>query len=128
MTRTISIDTWFTRAIVALVAALMLAIVAGPAKAHHGWSDYDSSQRTTITGTISESHFGNPHVTIVVSAGGKSWNVMLAAPSRLQSRGCSPDMLAVGQAVTVEVLPHRMHADDFRAERLTVHGMTIELR
>jgi len=124
----ISIDIGSTRAIITLIAALMLAILVAPAKAHHGWSDYDASKRATISGTVSELHFGNPHVTIIISADGKSWNVMLAAPSRLQSRGCTAEMLAVGRAVTIEVLPHRTHAGDFRAERLTVDGMTVELR
>jgi hypothetical protein len=42
-----------------------------------------------MTGTIKELHFGNPHVTIVMKSDGELWNVMLAAPSRLKSRGCT---------------------------------------
>jgi Family of unknown function (DUF6152) len=128
MTRAISIDTTLGRAIVTLTAALMLVIAAGAAMAHHGWSEYDAAKRTTIRGTISELHFGNPHVTIVVKTEDKLWNVMLAAPSRLKSRGCTAEMLAVGHDVTIEGLPHKTEDHEFRAERMILGGTTIELR
>jgi uncharacterized protein DUF6152 len=128
MTRAVSIDTSFSRAIVILIAALMLVVAARSATAHHGWSEYDADKRATITGTISELHFGNPHVTIVLKTEDKVWNVMLAAPSRLISRGCTEQMLAVGRGVTVEGLPHKTKEDEFRAERMTLDGKTIELR
>ena len=128
MIRATAIDPRFVRALVTLIAALMLAILAGRAEAHHGWAEYDASKRATLTGTIDELHFGNPHVTIVLNVAGTNWNVMLASPSRLDSRGCTAEMLAVGATVTIEGLPHKRHADAFRAERIIVHGMTIELR
>lgn len=125
MTRIVSIDTMLGRAI---VAALMLVIAAGSAMAHHGWAEYDAEKRATITGTISELHFGNPHVTIVLRTDDSVWNVMLTAPSRLKNRGCTAEMLAVGQSVTVEGLPHKTQEHEFRAERMTLNGTTIELR
>lgn len=128
MTRAISINSILGRAIVTLVATLMLVIAAGSAMAHHGWSEYDAGKRTTMTGTISELHFGNPHVTIVVKSGDKLWNVMLAAPSRLKSRGCSAEMLDVGRELTIEGLPHKTEEYEFRAERMILDGKTIELR
>jgi hypothetical protein len=128
MTRTIAIETTFGRAIVTLVAALMLVIAVGSARAHHGWSEYDAAKRMTITGTITELHFGNPHVTIVVKSDNELWNVMLAAPSRLNSRGCSKEMLAVGRDVTIEGLPHKIVEHELRAERIILDGKTIELR
>lgn len=128
MTRAISIETPLGRAIVNLIAALMLVITAGSAMAHHGWAEYDAERRATISGTISELHFGNPHVTIVVKSEDMVWNVMLAAPSRLKGRGCTAGMLAVGQTVTIEGLPHKSEEHEFRAERIVLGGKTIELR
>lgn len=128
MTRSVSIDIVAGRAMVVLVAALMLVIAAGSAMAHHGWAEYDAEKRATITGTISELHFGNPHVTIVLQTDDGVWNVMLAAPSRLKNRGCTAEMLAVGQSVTIEGLPHKTKEHEFRAERMTLDGTTIELR
>ena len=128
MARAISIEATLGRAIVTLVAALMLIIVAGSAMAHHGWSEYDAAKRTTMTGTIDELHFGNPHATIVVKSDGALWNVMLAGPSRLKSRGCTAEMLSVGQEITIEGLPHKTTEHEFRAERIILSGKTIELR
>ena len=128
MTRAIPIEAIVGRAIVTLIAALMLVIAAGSASAHHGWSEYDSSKRAEITGTIRELHFGNPHVTIVVETSDRTWNVMLASPARLASRGASEEMLAVGQSITIQGLPHKSKENEFRAERMVLGGSTIELR
>lgn len=128
MTRAISTDTVLGKAIATLVAALMLAMAAGSAWAHHGWHEYDADKRATITGTIRELHFVNPHVTLVLETPDKTWTVMLAAPTRLQDRGITEDMLAVGRSVTIEGLPHKTEDNHFRAERMILGGKTIELR
>jgi hypothetical protein len=128
MTHALSIETILGKAIVTLIAALMLVAAAGSASAHHGWSEYDANKRATITGTIRELHFGNPHVTIVLETPDKTWNVMLASPARLQSRGVMEQMLATGQSVTIEGLPHKTKENEFRAERMILGGTTIELR
>jgi|RhiMethySRZTD1v2_1073278.scaffolds.fasta_scaffold00168_27 hypothetical protein len=128
MTRVLSIDAHVGKAIVTLIASLMLLIVAGSASAHHGWSEFDESKRATLAGTIRELHFGNPHVTILLETPAKVWSVMLASPARLKSRGVTQEMLGVGQTVAVEGLPHKSKQDEFRAERMTVGGTTVELR
>jgi hypothetical protein len=128
MIRTLSTHTVLGRTIVTLIAGLMLMIAAGSASAHHGWSEYDTDKRATITATIRELHFGNPHVTIVLQASDKSWNVMLASPARLQSRGVTAEMLAAGQSLTIEGLPHKTKDNEFRAERMTLGGTAVELR
>jgi Family of unknown function (DUF6152) len=128
MTRVLSTDTLISKSIVTLIASLMLLIIAGSASAHHGWSEYDESKRATLTGTIRELHFGNPHVTILLETPDKVLSVMLASPARLKSRGVTEEMLGVGQTVTVEGLPHKSKQDEFRAERMTVGETTAELR
>jgi DNA topoisomerase VI subunit B len=105
------------RAVIALIASLTLVTATGTAWAHHGWSEYDARKRTTLTGTIRELHFVNPHATIVLETPDKTWSVMLDSPARLQNRG-----------VTVEGLPHKTKDGEFRAERLMLGGKTIELR
>lgn len=52
----------------ALVAALLLGTSsAAPALAHHGWSGYDSSTLLTLTGTIVDVEYGNPHVMVTLA-------------------------------------------------------------
>ncbi len=54
--------------------------------------------------------------------------VVLAPPSRMESRGLAKAMLAPGQSATVHGFPHRSHGAELRAERITVAGKTVELR
>lgn len=128
MKRDVSARTFLGHAIIALAASLMLMMAVGSASAHHGWSEYDADRRATLTGTIRELHFVNPHATIVLQTQDKNWEVMLDSPARLQNRGVTADMLAVGQDITVEGLPHKTRGSEFRAERLMLGGKTIELR
>ena len=110
----------------ALVIALVLA--AFPAVAHHGWSSYDSSKELTLTGVIARSGYEHPHGHVRLEAPGKTWNVVLAPPTRMQNRGLPASALAVGKTVTVVGYPHRTEADEMRAERITADGKTVELR
>lgn len=112
----------------ALAATLILS---SDARAHHGWGGYDSTKTLTLTGSIAESSYTNPHGLIrlkVDGEGGKTWLVVLAPPARMKSRGLSEEMLQVGTTASVVGYAHRDNADEARAERITVGGKTIELR
>ncbi|HUP38422.1 MAG TPA: DUF6152 family protein [Candidatus Limnocylindria bacterium] len=106
----------------------LVALAAAPAAAHHGWSGYDSSKETTLTGTIRESGYEHPHGYIQLEAGGKVWVVVLAPPTRMENRGLPRAELRPGAAATVVGYPHRTDAGELRAERITVGGKTTELR
>lgn len=116
------------RTIIALAAALLASGPALPARAHHGWSSYDSSQVLNLTGTIKQAGYEHPHGQISLETPGKTWMVVLAPPSRMQNRGLSAEMLAVGRTVTVVGYPSRNDAQEMRAERITADGKTVELR
>ena len=58
----------------------------------------------------------------------KTWNVVLAPPSRMENRGLPRDALKPGNTVTVVGYPNRSKPDEMRAERITVDGKTVELR
>ncbi|MGH8641443.1 MAG: DUF6152 family protein [Burkholderiales bacterium] len=96
--------------------------------AHHGWSEYDSSKPLTLTGVVKESGYEHPHGHVRLETPGKTWNVVLAPPSRMERRGLSRDQLKAGTKVTVVGYPNREKAEEMRAERITVNGKTIELR
>ncbi len=108
-----------------LAAAL---VVSTAALAHHGWSEYDTSKALTLTGTIKESGYEHPHGHISLEAPGKTWQVILAPPSRMERRGLSKDSLNSGARVTVMGYPNRSKPDELRAERITVNGKLVELR
>jgi Family of unknown function (DUF6152) len=110
-----------------LLIALMLGLSVNIG-AHHGWSGYDSGQTLNLTGVIQEAGYEHPHAYIKLAVPGKVWVVVLAPPSRMERRGVSRDMLAVGTMATVVGYPNRTDADEMRAERITVGDKTAELR
>jgi hypothetical protein len=116
-----------TRFVTAVLGASLI-LGAMPAAGHHGWSSYDGSKEMTLTGVIRESGYEHPHGHVKLEVPGKTWHVVLAPPSRMQSRGLPAASLAAGKTATVVGYPHRTEADELRAERITVEGKTVELR
>jgi len=96
--------------------------------AHHGWSEYDSSKTLNLTGVIKESGYEHPHGHVRLETPGKTWLVILAPPSRMQSRGLPSDALKPGNMATVVGYPNRSKLEEMRAERITIDGKTVELR
>jgi len=111
-----------------LTCAAALALTGGAALAHHGWGSYDSANTLTLTGKIAESTYQNPHGTLKLDAPGKMWMVILAPPSRMETRGLPATMLAAGKTATVVGYAHRTETSELRAERITIDGKTVELR
>ena len=112
------------RRILALLAMLFPATVL----AHHGWSEYDASKPIRVTGKILESGYEHPHGHVKLQGGDKTWNVVLAPPSRMEFRGLSKESLKPGATVTVEGYQNRGKPEEMRAERITANGKTVELR
>ena len=110
----------------ALLAAL--AVLAGPALAHHGWGSYDAAHPVTVTGPILTSKFENPHVTITVRGSDKVWTVTLAPASRMDSRGAVQAVVAAGKDITAFGYPSTVEKNEMRAERITVDSKTYEMR
>lgn len=111
-----------------LLGAIGALWVSGSAFAHHGWSGYDSAKVMTLSGVIRESGYENPHGFITLQGEKDTWRVILAPPSRMESRGLSKEDLATGKRATVEGYPHRSTPGELRAERITVGDRTVELR
>ncbi len=109
---------------------LILALAAMPlaALAHHGWSEYDSDKLIKLTGRISESGYEHPHGYVKLVTPGKTWQAVLAPPSRMEARGLANDAIKVGATVTVEGYANRNKPGEMRAERITAGGKTVELR
>ena len=95
---------------------------------HHGWSSYDQTKPTNVTGKILEMTYENPHGEIKLEEKKKKWTIVLAPPSRMESRGLTKDMLKVGTTATVVAYPHLKVKDEMRAERITIGDKTTELR
>lgn len=112
----------------ACAAMLIAAPLAGAALAHHGWSEYDSSKPLTLTGVIKESGYEHPHGHVHLETSGKTWQVVLAPPSRMERRGLARGDLKPGTKATVVGYANRNKAEEMRAERITIGSKTVELR
>ncbi len=108
-----------------IIAAALFAL---PAFAHHGWSEYDQEKPLTLTGKVVASGYEHPHGHIRLETPGKTWLVVLAPPSRMQSRGLPREDIKLGTTVTVVAYGNREKTDEARAERITAAGKTVELR
>ena len=111
-----------------VVIVASLAILAGPALAHHGWGSYDAANPVTVAGPILTAKFENPHVSLTVRGRDKVWTVTLAPTSRMVTRGALANVVAVGKTVSAYGYPSTAEKDEMRAKRITVDGKTIEMR
>jgi hypothetical protein len=108
---------------------VIVALATGLLQAHHGWTGYDETKLVQQTGVIKEAGYENPHGSVKIEAADKKiWNVILAPPSRMESRGLAKDKLKVGATVTIAGYQHKQTRDEIRAERITIEGKTTELR
>jgi Family of unknown function (DUF6152) len=115
-----------------MILALGISLVfASGALAHHGWSGYDETKPLNLTGTIRDSGYDNPHGFVELEVAGtpaKTWHVVLAPPSRMETRGLPKEMLKTGTTVTVVGYQEKTKPGELRAERITIDGKTTELR
>ncbi len=89
-----------------LVVAVGLLLGTGPMFAHHSSAIYDSEHPVTLTGTVTEYGFFNPHIQIhfeVKDENGNvvKWVVKTASPQRMFRRGLRKTTLKPGDQITV---------------------------
>jgi hypothetical protein len=95
-----------------LVVVAALSAIAAPAHAHHSGAMFDSTQTVTLTGTVREFQFTNPHCYIqltVRNAQGQDeeWSLEMAAPMHLLRLGWRKSSLRPGDRITVRIHPLR---------------------
>ena len=100
-----------TRHLLALSAAL--AMVPGAARAHHSFAAFfDPDKSVSITGTVTEFRFTNPHGMVALDVKKpdgtvEHWRAETNAPVVLVRRGWSRDSIKPGQVVTIDGWPSR---------------------
>jgi len=97
----------------ALAGALALtAIGVAPVAAHHSFAMFDMTKDVTITGTVRQFQWTNPHSYIqlmVPDASGKQveWSLEMGAPMYLYARHWRPGSLKPGMRITIMLHPLR---------------------
>lgn len=104
--------------------ALVAVGLIGPAAAHHSFAvHYVGEETVTITGTVTEFRFRNPHGIIFVDVPGEGgniteWIIETNSPSVLRRRGWSPDSIESGEHVTIVGFPARDGSNAMRVYRV----------
>ena len=101
----------------AIVYAMLL--VAAPATAvfaHHSAAQFDFQNPVNVTGVVKEARFSNPHGRIILQvtdAKKGTRDIEFEAHSRnnMIRQGLTPDMMAVGDTITIRIAPSRDGAD-----------------
>ena len=95
-----------------LIAASLLVGVAAPAMAHHSFAmfDLDPKHVVTMTGTVKELEWINPHAWLHIMVKNKQgvaeeWSFEMGAINQLSSKGWRKDIVNPGDVVTITAHP-----------------------
>ena len=96
----------------AWAAALALSLGAPSAQAHHSFAMFDMTKEVTVSGTVKQFQWTNPHAYIQVvaeDASGKAveWSLEMGAPMYLYARGWRPSSLRAGMRINATINPLR---------------------
>jgi Family of unknown function (DUF6152) len=89
-----------------------LFVFSGPALAHHGGGAYDAAHPLTMTGTVKEFLFIQPHPLITLEVKDDQgavteWSVEMTAPNHLVHYGWNGKKLKPGDQITIVGLPSK---------------------
>lgn len=95
-----------------IVAALALAAIGAPAAAHHSSAMFDQTVTKTLSGTVKQFLWTNPHCYIQLMVKNEQgvdeeWSLEMTAPLHLQRLGWNKSSLKPGEKVTVKIHPLR---------------------
>lgn len=110
-----------------------LALAALPLLAHHQFSsEYDSQKPVTLTGTITQVNWDNPHVHLTITSktdSGKAndWQLEAASPTYLEQHGVKQSAFAKGQALTVHGYRASNGERMASARTITMNGKNMQV-
>jgi hypothetical protein len=98
------------------------------AAAHHSFAMFDHSRKLTLTGTVKDWQWVNPHTWLqltVPSAGGETeWRIEGRSPNVLSRRGWNRKVVSPGDKVTVVIYPLKSGEPGGAFVRLKLPGGT----
>ena len=90
----------------ALLAVIAILSPLGAARAHHSGAMFDDKKEVTLTGTVKEFQYTNPHSWLIVDVKGSdgkvtTWGFEAEGPSSLLRAGIRKSDLVPGMEVTI---------------------------
>ena len=120
------------------ISLLVIGLLAGscPLFAHHGNASYDTSRTAgvTVTGSVTEYHWANPHVWLKVDAKDEKGNIVrwvIEAQNIVNqvNAGWSQSLFKPGDQVVIDVTPAKNAAPVGRIERkgrIVINGQVFK--
>lgn len=101
-----------TKRLTVLTVAVGVLVFSGPVLAHHAQSLYDREHPITVTGTVTEFEFANPHVQVYFEVKDENgtvvkWVAASGAPQSMYRLGWNKDSLKPGEQITVTGDPYK---------------------
>jgi len=115
------------------VAIGVLFLVSGSAFAHHGAAAYDASKPVTVTGTVTDFQFVNPHVIISMDVKDPStgkiekWAGELTSPNRLARAGWTKSEFKPGDVLTMTGAPLKSGALAMAIHKIMKDGQEVSM-
>ncbi len=112
-------------------AAMAACALATPALAHHSFAMFDRTKTITLTGTVKQFQFTNPHSWLQLVVAGPNgaateWSLELNALVGLRRAGWRANTLLVGDKVTVAFHPIRDGSHAGQLQEVTLaNGKTL---
>ena len=100
------------RTLVTTAFATLIVAFSAPAFVHHSGAMFDGEKMITISGTVTEFSWTNPHASFrvdVPNADGKleSWAIEMNSPNNLVHEGWKRTSIKAGDKVSVKINPLR---------------------
>jgi hypothetical protein len=112
-------------------AVVGLLALGSPLFAHHGSGvSYDLKKQVTLTGTITEFDWRNPHVFVLFDVKDdkgviEHWGGETHTPAQLRAIGWTKDELKPGDQITITLFPSRVGASRGLIAKIVLNDKTI---
>jgi hypothetical protein len=127
-----SLSSVFKTGNVALLTVILCLGAASPSIAHHSIAaEFDSKQRTTLSGTVTKVEWGNPHTFFYLDVKDQrtgniiNWTCELGSPNTLVGLGWDRATLKVGMTVSLNGILARDGSHKVIARNLLVDGKRL---
>jgi diphthamide biosynthesis methyltransferase len=102
-----------------LAAVVGILTLVGPIFAHHGTAAYETTQETTVKGTVTDFEFINPHTLIFLDVKNdrgdvEHWQVDAQSPNQLTRDGWTKNLLKPGDQIAVIGFRAKNHSNILR--------------
>jgi uncharacterized protein DUF6152 len=121
------------RCLVFVLSVVALLAVAGPAYSHHGTAAYDTTKTVTVSGTVTEFRFTNPHVLIYWEAKDEAgkvqrWSGERSGPNSMaRNAGWSSRTMKPGDQVTITGRPSKNGTNTIAVSKIILNGQELSM-